>query len=65
MQGELAGLDRDQRRTGADVPAGAAAGLEDDWWMTPLAAGERLAQDQRGPALGEHLGPQRDRQNWP
>jgi hypothetical protein len=27
----------------------------------PVAPGEQLAQDQRGPALGEHLGPQRDR----
>jgi hypothetical protein len=27
----------------------------------PVAAGEQLAQDQRRPALGEHLGPQRDR----
>jgi len=27
----------------------------------PVAPGEQLAQDQRCPALGEHLGPQRDR----
>jgi hypothetical protein len=26
----------------------------------PVAAGEQLAQDQRRPALGEHLGAQRD-----
>src|SRR4029450_13626524 len=30
VQGELAGLDGDQRRAGVDAPAGASAGLEGD-----------------------------------